>query len=197
MLTITTVLRVVMACLYFAGLEQLKNAAVAISIMTISAIVISLLTNVWTTALIGVKTWQHWKLIRISTAGSSEKSSLPLKVMMLLFESGALYCVITTFYLISNSVWGGRQFTVNFYLVEIFGYIAGIYPTVITVLVGLQKTLRDKIFTDHVLQEGRTLDINFAHSQIRMDNTASKVDNIVIYVTYQQADSDTKSSSRL
>ncbi|ETW83737.1 hypothetical protein HETIRDRAFT_116328 [Heterobasidion irregulare TC 32-1] len=75
-------------------------------------------TNIAATALIAIKAWQHRRLIRnINT----RRRTVGERVLALLAESGVLYCLM----------WATSP------------QIAGIYPTMIIVLVSLQKTVWD------------------------------------------------------
>ncbi|KAI0030277.1 hypothetical protein K488DRAFT_87912 [Vararia minispora EC-137] len=129
----------------------------------------SLITNVIATSLISWKAWGHRKQIRRYFC-SGTRTTMVERVMALLVESGMLYCVIWTLYIVSgqttafNFIPGmnppsnidGEITIARTFLLRIIGLdffnrlmaqITGIYPTIIIVLVALQRTHCDRQFT--------------------------------------------------
>ncbi|EIM82748.1 uncharacterized protein STEHIDRAFT_160376 [Stereum hirsutum FP-91666 SS1] len=115
-----------------------------------AAYCLTLLTNVWPTMIIGYKAWTHQKLI----AGTSvEHGSRALRILVLLVESGAIYCVIWAIHLCffflnafgSSAVHDRASWiAVTYSAIYVSANdLAVIYPTVIIVLVCLQKTLHE------------------------------------------------------
>ncbi|KAI0787299.1 hypothetical protein C8Q74DRAFT_1196513, partial [Fomes fomentarius] len=54
---------------------------------------VSLCTNIIATLLIAYKAWAHWKFVRSHLSTGSTRQRVE-KVLLLLVESGALYCVL-------------------------------------------------------------------------------------------------------
>ncbi|KAI0318561.1 hypothetical protein OF83DRAFT_1171014 [Amylostereum chailletii] len=92
----------------------------------LAAYTLSLVTNLWATSLIGFRAWQHRRLIREHLHGSGDRT-LAEKVLALIAESGVLYCAIWIFLVADEAV--------------------GIYPTIIMVLVALEKSYLDRNLT--------------------------------------------------
>ncbi|EIM91598.1 uncharacterized protein STEHIDRAFT_128430 [Stereum hirsutum FP-91666 SS1] len=96
---------------------------------------LSAATNVWATSIVSFKAWWHSKSLAKLFDHSSKKTRAE-KLMALLVESGVLYCFI----------WVSFLFIVSFsaagFLVMdgIMPQIAGIYPTILIVLVNFGKT---------------------------------------------------------
>ncbi|KAI0056933.1 hypothetical protein BV25DRAFT_1920576 [Artomyces pyxidatus] len=94
-------------------------------------------TNVVATSLIAYKAWRHRAFIRENLIGLSSVTKVQ-KILALLVESGIIYCIVWIFYLLASF----RVFpAVGFAVMDsIMVQIAGIYPTIIIVLVSLQKS---------------------------------------------------------
>ncbi|KAH8831587.1 hypothetical protein DL96DRAFT_1706014 [Flagelloscypha sp. PMI_526] len=132
----------------------------------------SLCTNIVATSLIAVKAWQHRQLLKRHFEVQPRKSQAQ-KALMLLIESGSLYCVLFLLQIV-----GFFTFTrtdSRFYLygaIEPFGeQLSGIYPTAIIVIVALQQTVHAHT-TYHEHTGGPT--IEFAPSPARSNLATTK-----------------------
>ncbi|KAJ7753478.1 hypothetical protein B0H16DRAFT_1723099 [Mycena metata] len=102
-------------------------------------------TNVACTIIIGVKAFQHRKLMRVFDTPGSERTLTVEKILAILLESGFIYSlffltpVIAYTGLTRDSPW--------WYLNEIIvygsGQIVGMYPTLIIVIVNFHRTIWD------------------------------------------------------
>ncbi|KAI0030278.1 hypothetical protein K488DRAFT_87913 [Vararia minispora EC-137] len=129
------------------------------------ALALSLASNLAATSLISWKAWRHRQLIRRHLSSGAKRTRVE-RVMSLLIESGTLYCVIWILYTINSrssamninhkladasQTPNGQPFVVTFYGTEYFNrfmaQLTGIYPTIIIVLVALQKTHCEHQFT--------------------------------------------------
>ncbi|EIM91596.1 uncharacterized protein STEHIDRAFT_165852 [Stereum hirsutum FP-91666 SS1] len=97
---------------------------------------LSLATNMLTTAMVAFKSWRHRKTLRKMLGRGSPKTRAE-KVMALLVESGAMYCVIWVAFLIPALITG---FNGTFVMSAVMPQISGIYPTILIVLVKFGKT---------------------------------------------------------
>jgi len=75
-----------------------------------AAFIASLTTNIWATGMVGYKVWRNHRFIKIELQGGSRRTAVE-SILVLLIESGAVYCVISpTFlprYTLSNlAQWG-------------------------------------------------------------------------------------------
>ncbi|KAM5545691.1 hypothetical protein V8D89_000729 [Ganoderma adspersum] len=111
-----------------------------------AAIALSLTTNVFSTALIGYKTWQHRQFLR-EHLGAGGSSTQVLKIMALLVESGMIYCLVwvefLVYHLLSDmmpDINGGPWRAASFYHEACVAPIVAIYPMVIVVLVALNRS---------------------------------------------------------
>ncbi|KAF8911245.1 hypothetical protein CPB85DRAFT_1221073 [Mucidula mucida] len=105
---------------------------------------LSLLTNVVTTALVGVMAWEHRRLLMIAPGQLHSKSKVN-KIMVLLVESGFIYCLFWLTQVINFiEMPDGNIYYLYFVLSRMGDQISGLYPTVIIVLVGLQQTVYDQ-----------------------------------------------------
>ncbi|ETW84731.1 hypothetical protein HETIRDRAFT_116888 [Heterobasidion irregulare TC 32-1] len=106
---------------------------------------LSLATNLATTSLIGYKAWKHRQSIKDNLGQGNSRTKVE-KIMALLVESGGIYCIFWITLLVTNFVTirvFGRPHSVTDVIVPNAVQLAGIYPTVILVLVSLEKTIWD------------------------------------------------------
>ncbi|KAI5889533.1 uncharacterized protein SCHCODRAFT_01357952 [Schizophyllum commune H4-8] len=99
-----------------------------------------LLTNVVATALVAAKVWYYRREIK-SVIGSWRKTSQVEKVLVLLLESGCVYCLIWVVRL-SIDLASGTGKTIHGYSIigGTYHSIAGIYPTLIVIAVACQRS---------------------------------------------------------
>ncbi|KAI0066714.1 hypothetical protein BV25DRAFT_1420855 [Artomyces pyxidatus] len=93
--------------------------------------ILSLVTNSWATALVACKAWVHRR--RLRTGGRRTKVGLTLLVLV---ESGLLYCTFWILVILSSKALLGPVSSV---VAESIVQVAGIYPTIVAVVVCLQK----------------------------------------------------------
>ncbi|KAI0056952.1 hypothetical protein BV25DRAFT_1920589 [Artomyces pyxidatus] len=94
-------------------------------------------TNILATSLIAYKAWRHRAFIKANLSEGSPATNVE-KILALLVESGIIYCIVWIFYLLAAF----RLFPADGFAVMdgIMVQIAGIYPTMIIILVCLQKS---------------------------------------------------------
>lgn len=117
-----------------------------------------LATNIVATSLIGYKTWTYRRFIRQNIIGKNRKTSIQ-KILAILVESGTLYCFVWIALIVCGTVpiSGVRAVdtgaSADLFL-SVSSHIAGIYPTIIVVLVSMQNTVWDVSgFTSDVLSK--------------------------------------------
>lgn len=120
------------------NLTSLGNLQYAVWFMTLA-------TNLVATVLISIKAWQHRQVLR-ATMGAGNGSTMAERMMALLVESGALYCVIWAIFILANFDFFGQ--IGNDITRAIMVQVTGIYPTVIVVLVALRRTAWDVNYTN-------------------------------------------------
>ncbi|KAF9017410.1 hypothetical protein BDZ89DRAFT_961140 [Hymenopellis radicata] len=106
---------------------------------------ISLLTNMAATALIAAKAWEHRQLLRTGI-GRSGTRSRGEKILILLVESGFVYCLfwltqLLDFFDIPRAT--GGVFYLYLIVSTMGDQISGLYPTLIIILVKLQQSVHD------------------------------------------------------
>ncbi|EIM91589.1 uncharacterized protein STEHIDRAFT_137223 [Stereum hirsutum FP-91666 SS1] len=99
---------------------------------------LSLGTNVFATMIVAFKAWKHRRQLRAILHDGSRKNQLE-RLMTLLVDSGVLYCVIWIAFIIAFSLTETDSRIMNVIMVE----IAGIYPTILIVLINYRTTQRD------------------------------------------------------
>ncbi|KAI0315164.1 hypothetical protein OF83DRAFT_1174081 [Amylostereum chailletii] len=105
----------------------------------------SLASNLWATALIGYKAWLFRRNIGAHLHEGGKRTMLE-KILALLVESGAFYCGVWVIYIVSNATPALRGAFATF-IEDGVPQLSGIYPTVIIVIVCLQKSHCDRQFT--------------------------------------------------
>ncbi|KAI3603998.1 hypothetical protein WG66_000764 [Moniliophthora roreri] len=103
---------------------------------------ISLLTNVISTTLIATRTWQYRMFLH---QGNSQISSQSQRIMVILVESGFAYCLfwlsqLVLFFQFDNDTPGAYVYA---FLSTMGDQISGVYPTIIIILVYLQRSISD------------------------------------------------------
>ncbi|THU99682.1 hypothetical protein K435DRAFT_837583 [Dendrothele bispora CBS 962.96] len=94
--------------------------------------------NALSTSLIGYRAWGHRKLIKTLLDGTSKRSQA-MECLILLIESGALYCIFWILVVLSMTVENFDN-TAGSYLNDILPHMEAIYPTTIILLTALKKT---------------------------------------------------------
>ncbi|KAI0702535.1 hypothetical protein C8Q76DRAFT_754673 [Earliella scabrosa] len=119
----------------------------------LAASVLSLMSNVVATSLVGYKAWCHRRLIRAGFTGSSTRTRVE-RVLALLVESGTVYCILWIFVVVYQTMiyveyYDSSSFTYNFdqFLEGCLIHLIGIYPTLIIILVSLGISHCDTVFT--------------------------------------------------
>ncbi|KAI0317242.1 hypothetical protein OF83DRAFT_1122238 [Amylostereum chailletii] len=107
------------------------------SLFGLAIIVNALVSNMWATALVASQAWKHRRLVRDSLAKGSRRTTVE-KVLALLTESGAIYCVLWIIFIVTALSSGLGAF--EFVVLQCMPQIISIYPTVIVVMVALRKT---------------------------------------------------------
>ncbi|KAF9456563.1 hypothetical protein BDZ94DRAFT_1275301 [Collybia nuda] len=111
----------------------------------LASFVLSLATNAVATVLIGYKAWFHRQLIK-ECYGKLHQHSKALKTLLLLVESGVIYCAIQLVYVVLDAQSSNPNSAVGFAERVINGsaiIIAAMYPTLIIILVALQQSIAD------------------------------------------------------
>lgn len=122
---------------------------------------LSLATNMVATSLIAYKAWKHQKSIR-SNLGSLKRPTKIQKILALLVGSGLLYCIllITLIIGIYVNIPGTGGAAVDSIFMAVCVQLAAIYPTLVIVLVSLEKTVWNT--TSVVVEGSRPTGIHFA-----------------------------------
>ncbi|TFY68437.1 hypothetical protein EVG20_g3561 [Dentipellis fragilis] len=103
---------------------------------------LAILNNMWSTGVIAWTAWQHRKSIREHLSFGNRRSQVE-KILVMLIESGALYCCCMIVYGVNLAA---KTDPLNNSIVPILVQISGIYPTVVVLLACLQKTHCDRNF---------------------------------------------------
>ncbi|KAH9969517.1 hypothetical protein BC827DRAFT_1372328 [Russula dissimulans] len=122
-----------------SGYTMNKGQASTTTILIWSAIFFTIGTNIWATGLIFIRAWQHRRVLRSLGVKGTFKSNTE-KTLAFLVESGALYLCIWIAYLSTSVVTATPG-------MDFFGAVtvqlAGMYPTMIVVVVAMQLSTAD------------------------------------------------------
>ncbi|KAI5828348.1 S-adenosyl-L-methionine-dependent methyltransferase [Schizophyllum commune Tattone D] len=109
------------------------------AIRTLMMTVPLLATNVVATVLVGIQVWIYRRDIK-GSFGPVTKTTRVEKVLLLLVESGLVYCLIWVIYLVINLTEGPNTLMAYGVISTAYHTIAGIYPTLIVLAVAMQRT---------------------------------------------------------
>ncbi|KAL0569477.1 hypothetical protein V5O48_012490 [Marasmius crinis-equi] len=105
---------------------------------------LSLLTNVGSTTLIGIRAWQYSKFLK--RADLSARKSRSLRIITILVESGLVYCLfwlsqVELFF--ENPVRYKASTFIQMFLNAVGDQVSGLYPTIIIILVNMERSISD------------------------------------------------------
>ncbi|KAK7046118.1 hypothetical protein VNI00_007121 [Paramarasmius palmivorus] len=105
---------------------------------------ISLLTNITSTSIIAIRAWGHHRFLR-KTLGSKRQRSQSEKILLILVESGFIYCLfwMSQLILFFPVIFGTAAQRMYSILSGMGDQISGLYPTLIIILVNLQRSMSD------------------------------------------------------
>ncbi|KAF5374349.1 hypothetical protein D9758_004698 [Tetrapyrgos nigripes] len=113
----------------------IKGVLVFCAVLSLAAVIF---VNAVSTVLIGYRAWEHRRFIAAHLETSRRRSQV-MQCLVLLVESGAIYCIFWIVILLSMAV---DQFDIEAgpYLNVILPHVEAIYPTAIILLTALRKT---------------------------------------------------------
>ncbi|KAL1704146.1 hypothetical protein EV121DRAFT_206480 [Schizophyllum commune] len=115
------------------------------AIRTLMMTVPLLATNIVATVLVGIQVWIYRRDIK-GSFGPVTKTTRVEKVLLLLVESGLVYCLIWVIYLVINLTEGPNTLMAYGVISTAYHTIAGIYPTLIVLAVAMQRTSMSTTF---------------------------------------------------
>ncbi|KAE9393194.1 hypothetical protein BT96DRAFT_229352 [Gymnopus androsaceus JB14] len=119
--------------------------------MNFASLFLSLGVNMVATLAIGIKIWYHHALTKLLYSNPNQRFSPTVKMLLLLVESGALFCVMQVLTCIFAVL---DAYTVAFtpldiaysIIVQFFGGITPIYPMAVIIILGLKKSPLEETF---------------------------------------------------
>ncbi|KAF7330059.1 hypothetical protein MKEN_00270000 [Mycena kentingensis (nom. inval.)] len=102
-----------------------------------------LFTNFTATALIGYKLWYYRTNIKKYISRSTDGHTKVESILILLMESGGLYCVFWIFLMIGDYGYYGRDFELEWFQPN----ISGLYPTIIIFMVSRQMMISEEVLS--------------------------------------------------
>ncbi|EJD06596.1 uncharacterized protein FOMMEDRAFT_76403 [Fomitiporia mediterranea MF3/22] len=117
-----------------------------IDISQIANLVLSLLTNMSATSIIAFRAWQHRQSIRDVLSRERTTSTKVERILTLLVDSGLIYCISGILVLIASMVHLPVGTLGDIYT-PVHVQVAGIYPTVVLILVSQQRSLKEGAFS--------------------------------------------------
>ncbi|KAL5504110.1 hypothetical protein ACEPAH_8183 [Sanghuangporus vaninii] len=131
------------AAMLVIGEKKLKPI---IDVMQMVNLVLSLLTNICATSIIGWRAWQHRQEVREVVSKERGTNSKVGRILVLLVESGLIYCISGLFVLLASLVRLPHGTLGDIYT-TVHVQIAGIYPTVVLTLVSQKRSLKEGVFS--------------------------------------------------
>ncbi|KAL1717384.1 S-adenosyl-L-methionine-dependent methyltransferase [Schizophyllum commune] len=156
------------------------------AIRTLMMTVPLLATNIVATVLVGIQVWIYRRDIK-GSFGPVTKTTRVEKVLLLLVESGLVYCLIWVIYLVINLTEGPNTLMAYGVISTAYHTIAGIYPTLIVLAVAMQRTSMSTTFGAQP-----TLSIFFAESGKGKAPTGSRQEDSMEFASPSQGDADAR-----
>ncbi|KAJ7680660.1 hypothetical protein DFH06DRAFT_1163848 [Mycena polygramma] len=128
----------------YAQLPDSSYLAKGINILQMCNLVFSLISNLSATAVVGTTAWHHRQSIRAAFA-DNKKSTKADRILVLVVESGLLYCVSGLTVLVASLIRLPHGTLGDIYT-PINVQIAGAYPPVVLLLVSMQRSLNETTF---------------------------------------------------
>ncbi|KAJ7187863.1 hypothetical protein C8R46DRAFT_1340793 [Mycena filopes] len=116
-----------------------------IDILQISTVGTSLLSNLAATGAVGATAWGHWRTIRAAFSESQARSFRTNRIMLLVVESGVVYCLSAIVFLLSSLIRLPAA-TMGDLCAPVGVQIAGAYPTIVILLVSNTRSLSESSF---------------------------------------------------
>ncbi|KAF9074752.1 hypothetical protein BDP27DRAFT_1316784 [Rhodocollybia butyracea] len=98
-----------------------------------------LITNFTATVIITMKTWDYRRTIKLDLGHTSQKSDVE-QILLLLLESGLIYCACWVYRLYNFTNPGALSFAGRNVFATLLPHLTAIYPTLIIILVTAQKS---------------------------------------------------------
>ncbi|PBK66936.1 hypothetical protein ARMSODRAFT_938665 [Armillaria solidipes] len=120
----------------------------ALDYFQVANLVLSLLTNIFSTSIVGIKAWHHRHWVTSELQLRRRNTTTAERILALLVESGIIYCFSAITVLIATVIrlpFG----TLGDVYTPVNVQFAGIYPTIVLILVSRQGELNESVmFTD-------------------------------------------------
>ncbi|KAI5825339.1 hypothetical protein K523DRAFT_323814, partial [Schizophyllum commune Tattone D] len=101
-------------------------------------------TNIVACAMVGIKVWDYRQNVKAYIGNAGNHGASIERTLLLILESGVVYCLLWLFLLLSGvEVLSDDSNTV---LLSVAVSVAGLYPTIIIILVALEKSHTDNVF---------------------------------------------------
>ncbi|KAF9062285.1 hypothetical protein BDP27DRAFT_1428064 [Rhodocollybia butyracea] len=127
----------------FPSVVHLHSLAPSQFPIDIIALTFSSLVNVWATGMVALRAWRSRREIRFQLANGSRKSFAE-NILTLFMESGIVYTVL---WILKSVVLIVVHTSYTNYAVMVMNQAIGMYPTIILLLVALQKSHLDHQFS--------------------------------------------------
>ncbi|KAF9068135.1 hypothetical protein BDP27DRAFT_1364300 [Rhodocollybia butyracea] len=109
----------------------------------ITAFTFSTLVNAWATLMVGLRAWKSRREIQLQLANGSRKSFAE-NVLTLLMESGIIYTIL---WILKSVIIEAVHTSYTNYAIMVMNQAVGMYPTIILLLVALQRSHLDHQFS--------------------------------------------------
>ncbi|KAJ6487115.1 hypothetical protein C8R47DRAFT_515635 [Mycena vitilis] len=130
----------------YAQLPDSSYLVKGVNILQLCNLAFSLISNLSATAVVGITAWHHRQSIRAAFA-DNKKSTKADRILVLVVESGLLYCV-SGLAVLAASLIRLPHGTLGDIYTPINVQIAGAYPPLVLLLVSMQRSLNETTFLD-------------------------------------------------
>ncbi|KAK7433472.1 hypothetical protein VKT23_015480 [Stygiomarasmius scandens] len=155
------------------------DLARAIDITQVANLVLSILTNVTSTSIISVKAWRFRRVLKQMLRVAKRRRTSGSRIMMLLVESGIIYCLSCITVLVATLIPLERGTLGDIYT-PVNVQLAGMYPVVVLLFVNGEYSLEQTEFasTIHNMADGESQARDIDRHRLRGASEASRLETI-------------------
>ncbi|KAF7376490.1 hypothetical protein MSAN_00064900 [Mycena sanguinolenta] len=131
-----------------------------LDILQVTTLVMSLLSNLTATGVVGATAWGHWRIMR-RTLGSKTSALRTNHILLLIVESGVIYCISAVLVLIFVLI-RLPEGTLGDLWTPVQVQFAGAYPCIVLLLVSTKRSLSESSFTDNDVVSSEAIEFSSA-----------------------------------
>ncbi|THU80032.1 hypothetical protein K435DRAFT_768381 [Dendrothele bispora CBS 962.96] len=142
-------IRITLSAAHHLRADDIKHLGRAIDVCQVTNLSLSLLTNIASTLIISRKAWRYRRAFKSELNSTIERRTKAGKIMLLLVETGLLYCISCTTVLIGTVIRLPAG-TVGDIYTPVNIQMAGLYPIIVLLLVNQEQSFEKTVFVSTI-----------------------------------------------